>query len=162
MISATNGRNLIAAAMAAAGDVGYEWDLATDRIRWIGPVERLFEGQDIAPFSHGDGFNRRVNPADLPYRLKCLSDHYRMREVFDCEYRIRQSNGGFCWVHDRGFTEFAASGEPLRLLGVLRPIDRRKQHEAHLEQLANFDELTGHFNRTRMREALHQIGRAHV
>src|SRR3546814_16203814 len=92
--------------------------LATDRIRWIGPVERLFEGQDIAPFSHGDGFNRRVNPEDLPYRLKCLSDHYSMREVFDCEYRIRQSNGGFCWVHDRGFAEFDASGEPLRLLGV--------------------------------------------
>ncbi|HET8728283.1 MAG TPA: EAL domain-containing protein [Alphaproteobacteria bacterium] len=156
MIKATGEQALVAAAMQAAGDVGYEWDLQGDRIFWSEGMAGLFGTEDAGPFSRGDSYNGRVNPEDLPYRLKCLSDHYRTRQTFDCEYRIRQADGGFCWVHDRGFAEFDKNGKPIRLRGVLRPINRRKQHEARLEHLANFDELTGHFNRNRVRDALHQ------
>jgi diguanylate cyclase (GGDEF)-like protein len=40
--------------------------------------------------------------------------------------------------------------------GTLRFITARKQNEVELKYLANHDELTGHFNRTRLREALDQ------
>lgn len=147
---------VIVAAMMAAGDIGYDWDLTTDEIRWTGPSRDVFETESFAPFARGEAFNGRINPEDLPYRLKNLSDHYLTRDAYDCEYRVRQAFGGFCWVHDRGQAEFSESGEPVRLRGVLRPINRRKQHEARLEHLAHFDELTGHFNRARLRESLNQ------
>lgn len=156
MTNETDEHGLVAAAMTAAGDVGYEWDLLTDRIRWIGPAARLFETADLDPFARGEAFNGRVNPEDLPQRLKCLAEHYRGNAAFDCEYRVRRADGGSCWVQDRGHAEFDEAGRPVRLRGVLRLVEQRKQHEARLVHLANFDELTGHFNRSRLREALHQ------
>src|SRR3546814_16565105 len=38
--------------------------------------------------------------------------------------------------------------------GVIRLITLRKQQEERLEYLANFDDLTGHFNKVRLRDAL--------
>ena len=40
-----------------------------------------------------------------------------------------------------------------------RLITNRKAQEQRLEQLANYDELTGHFNKRRLREALDHIAR---
>jgi diguanylate cyclase (GGDEF)-like protein len=152
----TDELDCLSQAMGAAGDVAYDWDLVDDRIRWSGPVHRLFATDDLVGYGRGEEYHGRVNPEDLPGRLKALSVHYIARDTFDCEYRVRQADGGFCWVHDRGRAEFSAGGEPVRLRGVLRLVTRRKQHEAQLLQQANFDDLTNHLNRTRLRETLHQ------
>ena len=146
----------VAAAMIAAGDVAYDWDLIQDSISWAGPVDTFAGANDENVLATGEGFHSLINPDDLTGRLKALSDHYLNHGDFDCEYRVRRSDGNYAWVHDRGRAEFGEKGEPVRLRGVLRMITRRKQVEAKLEQLANYDELTGHFNRTRLRQALHQ------
>jgi diguanylate cyclase (GGDEF)-like protein/PAS domain S-box-containing protein len=135
----------------------YEWDLLSDAMCWRGEAADVFGAAAESLFVTGEAFHGRINPEDLPKRLKSLSDHYLNREVFDCEYRVRRPDGEFCWVHDRGRAVFASNGEPVRFQGVLRPVDRRKQHEARLEHLANFDELTGHFNRNRLRQSLQQL-----
>ncbi|MEX1205495.1 MAG: bifunctional diguanylate cyclase/phosphodiesterase, partial [Dongiaceae bacterium] len=62
--------------------------------------------------------------------------------------------GGFAWVHDRGAAQLDPTGAPQRVVGSLRLITARKQNEARLERLASFDDLTGHFNRMRLRDAL--------
>ena len=148
---------LLAAAVSAAGDVVYQWDLVSDGMLWSGRTHEVFGAAAESLFATGEAFHGRVNPEDLPNRLKSLSDHYLNREVFDCEYRVRRPDGEFCWVHDRGRAVFAGSGEPVRFHGIIRPVDRRKQNEARLEHLANFDELTGHFNRNRLRQSLQQL-----
>ncbi len=147
---------ILRAALLAAGDVGYEWDLTTDAIEWVGPVFEFFGTDKVEPYSEGEQYHGRINPEDLPFRLKMLSDHYLVRDPFDCEYRVRRADGRMSWVHDRGFADFDKDGQPIRMRGVLRLIDQRKQNEARLEHLANFDELTGHLNRNRLRDALHQ------
>src|SRR3546814_3409220 len=62
--------------------------------------------------------------------------------------------GEFQWLHDRGAVEFSPAGTPARMSGVIRLITLRKQQEERLEYLANFDDLTGHFNKVRLRDAL--------
>ena len=142
------------AAIEASGDVIYDWDLATDYIVWSGPAPRLFD-QDLAALPcSADEFNARINPEDHPRRLRALSEHLSCGAVYDCEYRVRDVSGDFQWVHDRGAVELSASGTPTRIVGMLRTVTQRKEHEARLEYLANFDELTGHFNKVRLREAL--------
>ncbi len=42
-------------------------------------------------------------------------------------------------------------------MGVLRVVTARKLEEHRLEHLANYDELTGHFNKKRLREGLDQL-----
>ena len=140
-------------AIEAAGDIVYEWDLASDQITWVGRFAEIFGGESLLPRT-GEAFNARLNPEDLPMRLKALGDHLSHGETYDCEFRVRGENGSFCWVHDRGAAEAAGNGSPQRMVGSLRLVTARKQNEARLERLASFDELTGHFNKMRLRDAL--------
>jgi diguanylate cyclase (GGDEF)-like protein len=144
------------AAIEASGDVLYDWDLATDELNWSGASSGLFGGLSAHMPVTGEVLNGRINPEDLPQRLLSLKEHFAGMRGYDCEYRIRGEGGQFHWVHDRGAVEVSSTGTPARMLGVMRLVTHRKQHEAKLEYLASFDDLTGHYNKLRLRESLEQ------
>ena len=136
----------IRAAIEASGDILYDWNLATDKLTLLGATAPVF-GQDATALpASGEDLNARINPEDMPVRMRALSEHIAGHGPFDCEYRLSAGNGEPQWIHDRGAVEVSATGAPERLIGVLRLVTQRKQHEAQLEYQANFDELTGHFN----------------
>jgi diguanylate cyclase (GGDEF)-like protein len=144
------------AALDAAGDAAYAWDLDGDRIEWSGRFPAV--GIDIAAeLATGRSFAGRVNPDDLVHRQLKLAAHFDGDGPFEVEYRLRDAQGGFVWVQERGRAERDETGRPQRMLGVLRAVGDRKAHETRLERLTNYDELTGHFNKTRLREAVDQI-----
>jgi len=150
----TEERSLAHAALAAAGDLAYAWALDDDRIEWVGDIADIFGRNASPPVTDGEGFNERINAEDLARRLKILNEHISTGAPYDCEYRIRRDDGSFIWVHDRGQAEIMDGGAPARLTGTLRVITNRKQAQSLLEHRANYDELTGHLNKTRLREAL--------
>ena len=154
MESSSEALNRLNAALSAATDVAYDWDLVTDQIVWLGPVGALFLTAGSAPADTGAAFTRQINPEDVPQRKKALSDHYNAGAEYDCDFRVRQGNGAYCWLHDRGRAVFSSDGKPVRMLGVLRLANRWKQHEAQLAHLASYDDLTGLFNRSRTRDIL--------
>ena len=117
------------AAIEASGDLAYDWDLATDKLDWIGRAADVFGA--AAPQS-GDRYSGHINPEDLPVRMHALSEHFAGAASYDCEYRVRGEDGEFQWVHDRGAVQLAASGTPMRMSGSLRLITERKQEEAQL------------------------------
>lgn len=141
------------AAIGASGDILYRWDILSDRLSWAGEVEEVL-GEGEQAIASGHGFNNRIHPEDLPRRLKALSDHFSQGDTYDCEYRIRNAQGVVIWVHDRGRVEIDGNGMPRAMSGAMRIITQRKQNEARLERIANYDELTGHFNRARLRDEL--------
>ena len=142
------------AAIQASGDVVYEWNLASDQIAWLGETGRLFEPPRKGPPATGDELASYLHPDDLRSRQKALGDHLKRGLTYDVEYRLRTADGGFHWVHDRGAVDASHGGAVLKLAGTLRLVTDRKEREAHLEYLANFDELTGHYNKTRLRDDL--------
>ena len=143
------------AALSAAGDVAYVWDVKSDALRWHGALEAL--EFDFASISLGSDFAARIHGDDRPLRDQRLSAHLGRKATFDCEYRLKLDHGGFAWFHDRGAAEPGTSARAGRVLGVLRLISGRKAAERRLEHLANYDELTGHFNKQRLREALDHV-----
>jgi diguanylate cyclase (GGDEF)-like protein len=145
----------VADAISAAGDLAYRWDVLSDQLDWGGNLHELL-GEPNAAIQSGHGFNNRIHPEDLPVRLKALSDHFAGQATYDCEFRLRNSQGGVVWVHDRGAAVFDGDKTPISMAGSLRVITARKQSEARLERIANYDELTGHFNKTRLRDELEQ------
>jgi diguanylate cyclase (GGDEF)-like protein len=146
----------VLAALVAAGDVAYVWDLAADTIEWHGSPRMLGLTESEAVAS-GRGFALRINPDDLLLRVQRLQAHYARGAAFDCEYRVRLTGGGFAWLHERGAAEFDEVGRPRRMLGVLRVITARKTQEQRLEYLASYDELTGHYNKSRLRDVLEHM-----
>jgi len=149
-------RHLLAA-LASAGDLAYIWDAASDRLAWHGAPTAQLGATDGSALATGKGFEARIHPDDRPHRHSRLEAHVTRGEAFECEYRLCGDVGCEIWVQDRGTAELDASGGIRRLLGVLRHVTSRKAEEQRLERLANHDELTGHFNRSRLREALAQV-----
>lgn len=140
--------------LAASGDIAYEWDVVTGAIRWFGNAKPLFGLDPKGGPTHADAFNARINPEDMSNRLRRLNSHFHHRHSYDVEYRIAAPNGEFLWVHDCGAAAFCDKGAPVRMTGVLRVVTDRKLREAQLEHIANFDSLTGRFNKQRLLEGL--------
>jgi diguanylate cyclase (GGDEF)-like protein len=148
-------REAIAAAHAvtAAGDIVYDWDFTSDTIHWSGRLSALF--QDAKPPTSGAELRALILADDQPMRERALQSHLDTRDgqEFDSEYRLRGPDGRAIWVHDRGAAQFM-EGRACRIYGTLRIVTVRKEREARLEYLASFDELTGHYNKLRLKEAL--------
>ena len=144
-------------ALEAAGDLAYLWDLASDSLEWHGAIQARLGDSHAAAIATGMGFAERIHPEDRALRQRCLEVSAGGGDGFECEYRLRDDSGATIWVQDRGRVELGADGAPQHLMGVLRLVTDRKVKELRLERLASHDELTGHFNRTRLREALSQV-----
>jgi diguanylate cyclase (GGDEF)-like protein/PAS domain S-box-containing protein len=146
----------LSSALEAAGDVAYSWELAGDGLDWSGHLaaSRI---EFAAEVKTGRSFANRIHPDDLVHRQLALAAHFDGEGAFDCEYRLRDADGGFLWVHERGGATRDGEGRPQVMFGVIRAIGDRKAQQTRLERLANYDELTGHFNKSRLREAVDQI-----
>lgn len=144
------------AAITASGDVVYDWDLPSDEFTWLGRVTDAFQISGLHQISSGELFHQRIHPEDLTKRLDQISCLYQGSTEFECEFRVRDVNGDQRWFHDRGVAEMGPGGKPIRLRGTMRAINQRKDEHERTQYLANYDELTGHFNKNRLREALDQ------
>ena len=146
----------LSAALEAAGDVAYSWQFEGDRLDWSGHLAAA-KIELTTEVATGRSFANRIHPDDLVQRQLALAAHFEGEGAFDCEYRVRDVEGGFFWVHERGRAKRDAAGRPQVMHGVIRTIGDRKAQQTRLERLANYDELTGHFNKSRLREAVDQI-----
>ena len=148
--------DLLRSALDASGDVVYAWDVKTDAIAWSFNAHRAFGLDDTTDISTHSNFVARVAGEDLSI-LARIHDHCRGDgESYQAEYRLRGDNGGFCWVQDRGVMRLGEDGARVRAIGAIRIITERKENEAQLGRLTNFDEVTGHYNRVHLRELLDQ------
>jgi diguanylate cyclase (GGDEF)-like protein len=146
----------LAGALEAAGDAAYCWELDGDRLEWFGRLG--IAGHQLASeLTTGRNFSSRIHPDDLVHRQLALAAHFDGEDAFDCEYRLRDPDGAFFWVHERGRARRDGAGRPQLMLGMIRALGDRKAQQSRLERLANYDELTGHFNKSRLREAVDQI-----
>ena len=141
-------------AVEASGNVIYEWDLETDLVSWSRSASQTFGLPESVDISTHAQFATRISSEDLPAITGMHNEHLEGRSPFQLEYRLRRGDGTFCWVQDTGVVQCGTGGRPSRVIGTIHVITSYKQREAHLEWLASYDELTGHYNRARLRDAL--------
>lgn len=145
----------VLAALQATGDLAYEWHVSAKHVVWLGATQAVFgEKFRLEQLGQIHFFNSLIHQDDAPIRLAALEAHYGGAQAYEAEYRVRRSEGDYVWVHDRGVAEMDRAGQPLVVRGVLRVIQNRKLREVALQRRVNFDELTGHYNRNRLRERL--------
>ncbi len=142
------------AAFEASNDAVYEWDLETGAMIWSGNAAEALGLPDTREIATRARFVSRVNGEDLADLARVQERLVAARLAIVIEYRLRTGEGKFCWVEDRALARFAPDGRPETVFGTLRVITPRKQREARLEWLTSYDALTGHYNRSRLREAL--------
>ncbi|WP_022727637.1 putative bifunctional diguanylate cyclase/phosphodiesterase [Fodinicurvata sediminis] len=143
-------------AVETAGDLVYRFDLSSGTLEWLGnPESCLGLAQEEVPATLS-AFLERLPQEDRLRRQMILDDHLLGQGDYDCEYRFRDGQGGYHWLHDRG-AMWKDGGEGHGILtGVMRRVTERKRQEARLERLACQDDLTALPNRLSLSEMLQE------
>lgn len=129
------------------------WRWQDGALVWIAGWEEL-TGQ---PQENALGTNwlESIHPEDRQSLLVATStSEAQTRQYLDLEFRVRDADGQWRWVRDRGGAVLDENGAVLEWVGVLEDIDLRKQSEARIAHMARHDSLTGLGNRVMLRERL--------
>ena len=136
-------------ALNEATDGLWDWEITTGRLFFSPPLKRMlgYSPDEMAPVLAT--WSDALHPDDRSVVLGTLQEHLDGKRVrYEAEYRLRNRNGRYLWVHDRGrVCERDGLGAPTRAVGIVQDITARKELEARLQQLASSDTLTGLPNR---------------
>ncbi len=119
-------------AAANASDLIWQWDPATDQIRYFGSGSRIF-GDHLPATS--DGLHRILHPADRDRVIASLERSSISDEPFAEEYRISQG-GEIRYWSSRATLLRGDAPRPDEWIGVSSDITDKKHREAALAQLA--------------------------
>jgi signal transduction histidine kinase len=116
-------------------DLGvYEWDVRTDRVRWL---NRWCECYNIDPCEgerHGERWRSMVHPEDRVSARREFDEHVAgRRERYEAEYRIQTLSGGWRWIRNRAYViRSPEDGREERMVGACVDVDERKRTELAL------------------------------
>ncbi|MBA4502724.1 sensor domain-containing diguanylate cyclase [Marinobacterium marinum] len=129
----------------------WEWELATGMLYFSKGLKRLlgYGPEEMRPCM--ESWKDIIHPEDTPRVLRVLDEHLRgVRHLYEAEYRLRNRNGHYLWIRDRGQVRIRSSDQqPLQMVGLVNNITDLKLMEQELQRQADFDVLTGLMNRRR-------------
>jgi signal transduction histidine kinase len=82
----------------------------------------------------GDGWAEGVHPEDLERCVAHYLDHFKRREAFEMEYRLRGHDGQFRWIFDRGVPFTDDSGAFAGFIGSCVDVDERRRAQEAQQQ----------------------------
>ncbi|GJD54627.1 PAS domain-containing protein [Methylobacterium dankookense] len=119
-------------ASRATNDAIWDWNLASDHIRWNEAVQTLFgyAADEVGP--SGSWWKSHIHPDDRE-RVKASiyavidgsSDHWTD------EYRFLRADGSYAAILDRGYVLRDPHGKAVRMIGAMLDITARKRAEEH-------------------------------
>jgi PAS domain S-box-containing protein len=115
----------------------WDWDLATDTVRWSGNLERIHGLQPGTFDGSFASYEREIHPEDRERVLASARRALTEGVPHDVEYRIVSPDGTVRWCEGKGQVEYQ-NGKPVRMTGVCMMVTRRK--EAELAKLAVAEE----------------------
>ncbi len=105
-----------------------------------------FTGQTEQEALGKDGFGwlDAVHPSDREESGRVFLEANKMREPFALDYRLRRSDGAYCWAIDAGRPRFDDAGKFLGYIGSVIDITERRKSEHALQE--SEDRLVGIIN----------------
>jgi PAS domain S-box-containing protein len=127
-----------ALAMEGANEGHWDWEVRADRL-FLSPKMKMLGGQspDSKIGSRAQWMAQIViHPEDLPRFEAALKNHFEgLTPHYECEYRIRQPDGGWRWLLARGRCLADKEGKPYRFVGSAIDVTAQKQAQIAKEQL---------------------------
>jgi diguanylate cyclase (GGDEF)-like protein len=144
--------------LRSIGEATYEWRLDNDALTWSANAGAVFGIADMERITSGRSYAVRVDAADGQNRHDAITQSGKTDSgegvAYQVQYAFKRTPGEKTWIEDTGRWFAGPDGKPLRAHGVVRAIDERHERERKLTALANFDPLTGEFNRAQLTEVL--------
>src|SRR6188508_2481231 len=116
------------------------WRAALDaRCDYFNETWLAFTGRTLEQ-EMGDGWAEGVHPDDLDRCVAYYLDHFRRREAFEMEYRLRRHDGVYRWIFDRGVPFTDDTGAFAGFIGSCVDVDERRRAQ-ETEQQHNQEQL---------------------
>ena len=145
-------------ALHDTADGVWEWEVASGHLYFSPQLKQMlgYGPEEMPPvFST---WKDNVHPEDAPLVLHLLDEHLDgRRSRYEAVYRLRNRNGHYLWVHDRGrICSRGEDGSPSRVIGMVHNITDLKNQELEFQRYAEADSLTQLTNRRRGEELAEQ------
>jgi PAS domain S-box-containing protein len=119
-----------------AGECGsWEWELATNRMRWSDELCRI---HGIAPAQSPKTLEAGIaflHPDDRPRLKQGVPTALGTHKFGDSEYRIIRPDGEVRFLWGRGQIHYNSAGQPERVIGTVMDITERKRNEEERRKL---------------------------
>ena len=119
-------------ALNAAGLGVCEWDLKSGTITLSVDISRWVMAEPLP----GDGFDLEslVHPDDHQRLLNIAQNSSRTDPRFEIEFRMFDADGEIRWMTYLGTVEYDTAGSPVRLIGTIQDITKRREIELQSRQ----------------------------
>ena len=141
-------------ALSAAGETGYQWDFASDRLIWADNAAELLEVKGQKNLISGAAFHQLIDADFANKHFEAIRSPSGSDDgngiPYSIQYKFRPNgrrNSAVLWIEDHGRCYAGQLGKPAFARGIIRVINNRYQKEQRLLYLSRHDELTGHLNR---------------
>ncbi|MDF1808872.1 MAG: PAS domain S-box protein [Phycisphaerales bacterium] len=120
-----------------AAEIGFwDWDLVSGE-KIVNEQYLLLCDSDRDDYSHDpQWFQDLIHPDDFHQAHNRMIMHLEGKlDRIDSQFRIRQKDGSWRWVHDRGrVVERNNQGEPLRAMGTMQDVTQRREATEALKE----------------------------
>ena len=130
------------------------WDLASGSLNWSANATAVLALSASDLPRRAQDFTGRLAPDDIPGRAVAIDRHLSDGQPYECQYKLRRSDGRFEWIDEQAVVERDEAGTPVGVWARLRAITDERAHVEDLERLAYMDPLTGYMNRARLSNLL--------
>lgn len=143
-----------------ATDIIFEWDILKDTLDFSPNWKKRFGYEAICLQISGKiPLSQNIHPEDMPAFLKIMKDTVAGIPYSEAEFRIRNLAGKYFWSRIRATTQYNSDGRPIKAVGVIVDIDEEKKEKQALMQQAQYDALTGIYNKATVNALVKQCMR---
>lgn len=119
-------------ALDSGGFGVWEWDLATDMVKWDQRLIGLYGFESLGrPITYQDWLGR-VHADDAQRVEAAIQATLDQNIPYDTEFRIWHSNGELRWIRGSALVYRTQQGEPISMVGINYDITEAKRAEAYL------------------------------
>jgi PAS domain S-box-containing protein len=118
-------------ATKATNDAIWDWNLENDDLYWSGGYAKLFGYEIDKESNHITSWTKRIHPEDLDRVKKGIEEKLKdsSGDFWEDEYRYFKADGTVAYIYDRGYIVYNSGRKPVRMVGAMQDITRRKKME---------------------------------
>jgi len=120
----------------ATNDAIYDWDIVANHLDWGEAFSRVFGYHTIGTEFPLEKWIEMVHPDDIGAINASLEDVLKntLEINWMADYRLRKGNGDYAFVEENGYILRNDDGIAIRMIGVLRDITQRREHELKIKE----------------------------